>query len=129
MEAEKKEMEEVNMDITAIKIVEDRAEEGFCRQIRMATSEGLVTFKPKNPITKKRTLPNGLDVEQHISEMFLIAELPEVITKINNVVKKDGKCSVLATITKWDTVDREGKAVTYSFFPSLKAFEEMKIVD
>ena len=115
-------------DILSIVVQETTGQKGVCKKIVFTTTIGRVTFSPKDMKISQRVNKEGLTVESVERENMLIADLPEIVSTINNIVAIQGSCKVKANITEWKTVDQQAEQVTYLFFAGMEDFKAIKII-
>jgi hypothetical protein len=127
MEEKKKVLREFS--ILSVVIQETTGQKGVCKRIVFTTDVGRITFSPKDMKISQRVNKDGLTVESVERENMLIADLPEILSTINNKINDDGSCKVKAQYTEWKTVDQQAEPVTYLFFSSIEDFKAIKILE
>jgi len=116
-------MEGVEVEITEIEVRPTPMNPEEVQQVRVHTSKGDITYKPKVEKTEHR---KGLTIKRKVP--CLIDDLPEKLIKMADLIARYGKITVNVAYSTWNT-EKDGEAVTYRFIQGAATLEKWVILD
>jgi len=121
---EKKEMEYVNeaqLVVSQIEVIEDYTKMDQVKQVRIHTSAGIITHKPKQ---WKEEYRKGFLVKKESQCLF--SDLPQILKDMAKQISENGKCVVKASYTVWNT-ENDNHSVTYRFVKHGKTLDKWQL--